>query len=99
MVADLLGEGAHLLHHARAGARQADVGRDNPQVGHEVQQPPLDFERRVLDRRRLQPVAQGLVVEIHAGAGPIEAGRPFGPVPVVDQVALVHRQEHTGLAA
>src|SRR6058998_3046732 len=82
----------HLM--ADLGIVAADLGlpgagpRVVDQVRHEVEQPLLDLERRVPHRGRLQAVAQGLVVQIDAGTGPVEGG--LHAVPVIDQLALVH---------
>src|SRR5206468_1424670 len=45
-------------------ARQSDICAVDAELIHEVQQPLLDLGRRVAHARALQPVAQGLVVEL-----------------------------------
>src|SRR2546422_7315900 len=88
LVPDLLGERPHLLDDPRPGPRQPEVGRHDAEVGHEVQQLPLDLERGVPDRGGLESVAQGLVVQVDLDPRPVEPGA--GPVPVVNQFTLVH---------
>src|SRR5881397_3009400 len=90
VVADLFGERPHLIDDARTGARQADIGGYDAEVRHQVQQPLFDVERRVRDRRRLQAIAQRLVIQINPGARPIEAAVYARAVPVVDKLALLH---------
>ena len=89
-VADLPGERPHLLHHARARPRQPDVGGHDTEVGHEVQQALFDVERGIADGGGLQAVAQRLVVQVDAGARPVERRRAARTIPVVDQLALIH---------
>src|ERR1041385_4091764 len=76
---------------------KADVGRHDAQLRHQVEQPLLDLERGVAHGGGLQAVAQRLVVQVHADAGPVERRPPFPAraVPVVDQLALVHEQVFT----
>ena len=90
VVADLLGEGSHLLDDTGTRPRQADIGGDDTEVRHQVQQPLFDVERWIGDRRGLQAVAQGLVVQFNPGTGPIEAAVYTRAVPVVDKLALIH---------
>src|SRR5207247_678632 len=72
----------------RPRARQAQVGGRDAEVCHEVQQAPLDLEGGVPYRGRLQAVAEGLVVQVHSGPRPVKGTRR--PVPVIDQLTLVH---------
>src|SRR2546422_1240896 len=90
VVADLFGQRPHLIDDARTGARQADIGGHDAEGRHQVQQPLFDVERRIRDRRRLQAIAQRLVVQINPGARPIEAAVYARAVPVVDKLALLH---------
>src|SRR5206468_2414936 len=64
---------------------QADVGRVDAEGVHEVKEADLCGDRRVENRRRLQAVAQGLVVELDRARG--HEVVPC-PVPVVDQPRL-----------
>jgi hypothetical protein len=54
-----------------------------------VEEVDLVFDGRIGDGRRLQAVAQRLVVELHAAPGGI-VERAVLRVPVEDQVALLH---------
>ncbi len=56
----------HRRDDVRSGARQADVGGVDAERLHQVQDADLLVDRRALDRRRLQAVAQRLVVDLHA---------------------------------
>ncbi len=70
--------------HVRPGAGEADVGVVDADGVHEVQDADFLLDRRIGDGRRLQPVAQRLVVELD-----LFRGRPrrllAGHVPVVDE--------------
>jgi hypothetical protein len=84
-VADRLGQPRHVGHGPRPGAGQADVRRVDVERVHHRQDLDLLLDGRVEDRRRLQAVAQRLVVERH-----LAAGRPrVDLVPVVDQPLAV----------
>ena len=72
-----------VLRDLGAGARQADVGRVDPQPVHVVQDVDLLLDRRRANRGRLQPVAQRLVVEHRDRL--VGALRRRVVVPVVDQ--------------
>ena len=85
-----LARALHLLDDTGTRPRQADIGGDDTEVRHQVQQPLFDVERRIGDRRGLQAVAQGLVVQFNPGTGPIEAAVYTRAVPVVDKLALIH---------
>jgi len=92
VITDFGRQSAHLVDDARAGAGKANVGRDDAQIGHEVQEPLFDVKRRIGHGGRLEPVAQRLVVEIDADARPIKTA-PIGgrlAVPIVDQLPLFH---------
>ena len=65
----------------RAGAGQADVGGVDAELVDQVQDLDLLLDGRRPHRRRLQPVAQRLVVEHHA----LRLGRRADLVPVVNQ--------------
>ena len=84
VVGHLLGEACDVVTLALPGARQADVGRADPELVHQVDEPDLVVEPRVQDARRLEPVAQRLVVEQDRALG-VEGLAPVD-VPVVDQV-------------
>ena len=94
MIADFGRQSAYLIDDARPGPRKANVGRDDAQIGHEVQEPLFDVKRRIGHGGRLEPVAQRLVVEVDADARPIKAAPapPIGrlAIPIVDQLPLVH---------
>src|SRR6266550_9596108 len=91
MIADLHCERPYLVDDARTGARQADVGGHDAQVGHQVQQPLFYLQRRIGHGRRLQPVAECLVVEINPGTAPIERTVwSARAVPVVDELPFLH---------
>ncbi len=47
-VGDLPGQGAHLVHHARPGPGQPNVGRGDAEVGHQVEQAELVRQRGIL---------------------------------------------------
>ena len=80
-VDDLAGQALDIGDDVRAGAGQADVGGVDAEPIDEVQDLDLLLDRRRPHRRRLQPVAQRLVVEHHAR----RLGRRADLVPVVDQ--------------
>ena len=73
-------------HDVRPGPRQADVGGVDPERLHQVEDGELLLDRRASDRGRLEPVAQGLVVELDRSAR--GHGRSARPVPVVDELGL-----------
>lgn len=73
---------------ARASAGQAKVKRVDAERFHEVQDFDFRFERRVGDGRRLQAVAQGLIVEQDGLRR--DEGRGVLAVPVEDEVRWVH---------
>ncbi len=79
----LVGKQPGLRQHAGAGRRKADGHPGDAEIGHQVKQAELCFGRRIGDRRALEPVAQGLVVELGSR---IRRGRSLA-VPVVDQGA------------
>src|SRR5205823_688444 len=86
--------------HVRAGAGKADVGRVDADVVHEVQRADFLVQRRIGHRRRLQAVAQRLVVELDllpAGTRRLLARG----VPVVDETleVLLHAATITPLGA
>src|SRR5256886_7731398 len=75
-----------------AGPRpgEPDIRRHDPEVRHQVEQPPLDLDGGIPHRGGLQPVPQRLVVQLDPCPRPVER-RPAAPlVPVVNQLALVH---------
>ena len=61
---DLLRQARHRLDHVGPGAGQPDVGGVDAERLHQVQDPELLVDRGALDRRRLEAVAQRLVVEL-----------------------------------
>jgi hypothetical protein len=74
----------------RTGARQADIGVVDADRVHVVEDAQLVLDVRIGDGRRLQAVAQRLVVELDFTARPRRL--LAGDVPVVDQVLeVVHR--------
>ena len=90
LVPDLLRQSAYVLHRPGPGAGEPDVRGRDPQIRHQVEQTHLDVEGGIVGRRRLQSVAQRLIVQVHARPGPVE--HRFGPVPVVNQCPLVHEE-------
>ena len=94
-VTDLLGQRRHIVHRPWPGARKPDVRRLDPEFGHEVQDPDLVLDRRVLDRGGLQPVAQRLVVQLDRTQFG-KSGEARCGVPVVDEVLLVHVRPRLG---
>src|SRR5207245_8339815 len=68
----------------RRCTRQADVGAVDPERVHEMEEPLLDLERRVPDRRALQAVAERLVVELDRAV--VGARGAAIAIPVVDQL-------------
>ncbi len=89
-VPDFPGERAHLLHDARSRPRQPDVRGHDAQVGHQVQETLFVVERGIGDGGRLQAVPQRLIVQVHPRPRPVERRGAVCPVPVVDQIALLH---------
>ena len=87
---DLAAQGLDVGLGPRARAGEPDVGGLDAQRLHQVQDAFLGLDRGIHDRRRLQPVAQRLVVE-HQAAGRAEAGRAIGLIPVVDQFLVASR--------
>ena len=79
-VANRAREAFDVSGHFGAGARQADVGGVDAEPVHAVEEVDLLLDGRRADRRRLQPVAQRLIVEHRHGTG---TGGIV--VPVVDQ--------------
>ena len=73
----------HRLLHPRSGAREPDIGRDDPQLGHQMQKPDLDVDRRVdgagggvtADGERVARISQEAGIAIEAatfiGSSPI----------------------------
>jgi hypothetical protein len=58
----------------------------NAQFVHEMKYVNLFLNRRIQNRRRLQPVAQGLVIQ--AGRSLKFSLGPLNPVPVVNKLAI-----------
>ena len=87
-VGDLPGQGPHLVHHARPGPGQPDVGRGDAEVGHKVEQAKLVRHRGIRHRRRLQPVPESLIIELHPGGAIVEPA--IERIPVVDQIGFPH---------
>ncbi len=77
-----LREALDVAHHVRSGARQSDVHRIDVERLHQVEDAQLLIDRRGADARRLQAVAQRLVVEHHR---PGRIRRRVDRVPVVNQ--------------
>ena len=75
----------------RSGAGQTDVGRVDADRIHEMQNAHFLLERWIGHRRRLQTVAQCLVVEFDLSAA-FAQRHLGGSVPVVDEILkiLVH---------
>ena len=72
---DLARQPLDVLHHVRAGAGQADVGGVDAELVDQVEDLDLLVDGRRAHRRRLQPVAQRLVVQ-HARVAGL-AGAPI----------------------
>ena len=87
-VHDLLRERERVRARARAGAGKPDVRGRDAELRHQVEQRLLVIDGRIGDGRRLQPIAQRLVVELHAARLPGKAGR--ARVPVVDELVFFH---------
>ena len=68
LIGDLARQPLDVAHHVRPGARQPDVGGLDPEPIDQVQDAQLLVDDRAADRRRLQPVAQRLVIEHDDGA-------------------------------
>jgi hypothetical protein len=87
-VADLLGEPGDVGDDVRSRAGQTDVGGVDAEPVHQVEDADLVRDRRAPDRRRLESVTEGLVVE----ADPERRLLPAlaGLVPIVDEIAFVH---------
>src|SRR5256886_17516014 len=79
----------------RRRAGKADVRAVDPELVHELEEPLLDLERRVADRRTLQPVAKCLVVQLDRAV--VRARRAAIAIPVVDQ--MVELGVHTTYGA
>ena len=73
----------------RSGAWQANVRRVDPDLVHEMENADLLFERRIGDRRGLQTVAEGLVVEFDATLR-VAMRLLIVDIPVVNQIVFVH---------
>ena len=73
---------------AGPGAGKADVDRVDAEVHHEVEEFDLLLDRRILDGRILEAVAQRLVVQFDPGSRVVVA--PRKRVPVVYQFVLAH---------
>ena len=71
----------------------------NSELIHEVEERDLVLDLRIHDRRVLEPVPERLVVELDPGQGtPIERALTL-PVPIVDDVELVHGHFVRGLSS
>ena len=79
---DLRGQTLDVAHHVRPGARKSDGGGVDADAVEQVQDAQLLVDRRRAHRRRLQAVAQRLVVELYDG----RLRRRRLEVPVEDQV-------------
>ncbi len=85
VVDDLTGQPLHGSDHVRAGAGKADVGVIDARGMHEMKNADLLVDRRIGDGRRLQAIAQRLVIEFDLARR--RSRRPLaGQVPVVNQV-------------
>ena len=81
---------SHGLDRALARSRQAEVERIDPQRFHQMKDFNLFRDRRIAHRRRLQTVAQALVIEQHRPRW-LQSRRKI-LVPVVDEVGGVHQK-------
>ena len=88
-VCDLLRQPHDVAHHVGSRTGQTDVGRVDAEPLHQVQDTDLVLDRRCLHRGRLEAVAQRLVIELDASRRALPA--LAGIVPIVDQLAFVHR--------
>src|SRR6185295_16532551 len=94
VVGDLLRQPRDVAYHVRPGAREPDVGSVDPELVHQVEDGELVLDRRTANRRRLEPVAQRLVVELDPERRLLPA--LAGVVPVVDEVAFFHGARRVG---
>ena len=80
---DLPRQRRHMLDRARSRARQSQIERVDPQRLHQMKN--FDFlgDRRIAHRRRLQPIAQALIIQQHRSRG-LQSRRMI-LVPVVDE--------------
>jgi hypothetical protein len=95
---DLAHDGFDVGHGVDPGARQADVASVDAELFHEMDEAQLLLERRILDRRALQPVAQRLVVELELGLVP--ESEALEAIPIEDELRIVrgHRASFLGLS-
>ena len=87
---DFLRETQDVRLRARTGAGQANIDGVDAQLGHQMQNSQLVFDLRIGHRRRLDAVAQRLVVELRLRA---VARRLIVSVPVMDQRLMGHTLE------
>ena len=87
-VHDLARERERVRARARTRAGKPDVRGGDAELRHQVEERLLVVDGGIGDRRRLQTVAQRLVVELYAARLPREGGR--APVPVVDELVFLH---------
>ena len=85
---DLAGQRLAVRQRARSRARQAEVERVDAQGFHQMQDLNFFFDRGIAHRRRLQAVAQSLIVEQDAARRPQHGGVYL--VPVVDEFGGIH---------
>ena len=85
---DLAGQRGHGINRALPRSRQSEGKRVNPQRFHQMKDLNLLGDRRIANRRRLQPVTQSLIVQQHRPRR--LQSRRMVLVPVVDEFGGVH---------
>ena len=85
---DLPRQRRHMLHCARSCAGQPQVKRVNPQRLHQMKNFNFLGDRGIAHRRRLQSIAQALIVQQHRPRR--LQSRRMNLVPVVDEFGSVH---------
>ena len=93
--ADLAGQRLDVADDVRAGARQADVGGVDAERVDQMQDADLLVDARRAHGRRLQAVAQRLVVQRHGGG----RRRRADAVPVVDQALRHHARNQRRISS